>query len=85
MRNRQWQLTRRPESEPSAQDFHFAMYELPRMSEANDVLVRNRYLSLDPYMRWRMNNVKSYAKPVEIGEVMVGTTIGEVVQPKQRW
>lgn len=80
MKNRQWQLSRRPEGEPSAQDFHLATCELPRMSEANDVLVRNRYLSLDPYMRWRMNDARSYAKPVEIGEVMVGATIGEVVR-----
>lgn len=80
MKNRQWQLSRRPESEPSAQDFHFATCEIPRILEANDVLVRNRYLSLDPYMRWRMNNAESYAKPVGIREVMVGATIGEVVQ-----
>jgi NADPH-dependent curcumin reductase CurA len=46
------------------------------------VLVRNLYLSLDPYMRMRMNDEKSYAPPVQIGEVMVGGTIGEVIESK---
>ena len=45
-----------------------------------EVLVRNLYLSLDPYMRMRMNEGKSYAPPVEIGEVMVGGTIAEVAE-----
>ena len=47
-----------------------------------EVLVRNLYLSLDPYMRMRMNEGKSYAPPVQIGEVMVGGTIAEVVESK---
>ena len=47
---------------------------------ANQVLVRNHWLSLDPYMRGRMSDAKSYAKSVEIGEVMVGGTAGEVVK-----
>jgi NADPH-dependent curcumin reductase CurA len=46
----------------------------------NQVLVRNHWLSLDPYMRGRMSDVKSYATPVQIGEVMVGGTAGEVVE-----
>jgi NADPH-dependent curcumin reductase CurA len=45
-----------------------------------EVLVRNEWLSLDPYMRGRMSDAKSYAKHVEIGEVMVGQTVGEVVE-----
>ncbi len=45
----------------------------------NEVLVRNHYLSLDPYMRGRMNEGKSYAKPQEIGATMIGATVGEVV------
>ena len=44
-----------------------------------EVLVKNEWLSLDPYMRGRMNDVKSYVPPVQIGEVMVGQTVGEVV------
>ncbi|MEO8008255.1 MAG: NADP-dependent oxidoreductase, partial [Betaproteobacteria bacterium] len=47
-----------------------------------EILVRNLYLSLDPYMRMRMNEGKSYAPPVQLGEVMVGGTIGEVVESK---
>jgi NADPH-dependent curcumin reductase len=45
-----------------------------------EVLVKNEWLSLDPYMRGRMSDAKSYAKSVEIGEVMVGQTVGEVVE-----
>lgn len=47
---------------------------------ANEVLVRNHYLSLDPYMRGRMSDAKSYAQPVAIGDVMVGGAAGEVVK-----
>ena len=47
---------------------------------AGEVLVRNEWLSLDPYMRGRMSDAKSYAKSTEIGEVMVGQTVGEVVE-----
>jgi NADPH-dependent curcumin reductase CurA len=46
------------------------------------VLVRARFLSLDPYMRGRMSDAKSYAKPVELGEVMEGATVGEVAESK---
>jgi len=48
----------------------------------DQVLVRNRWLSLDPYMRGRMSDAPSYAKPVTIGEVMIGGTAGEVVASK---
>ena len=48
----------------------------------DEVLVRNLFLSLDPYMRMRMNEGKSYAPPVQIGEVMVGGTIAEVAESK---
>jgi NADPH-dependent curcumin reductase CurA len=44
------------------------------------VLLRTLYLSLDPYMRGRMSDAKSYAKPVEVGDVMVGATVAEVVE-----
>lgn len=47
-----------------------------------DILVRARYLSLDPYMRGRMNAAKSYAKPVEIGDPMEGETVAEVVESR---
>src|SRR6202158_1453443 len=47
---------------------------------AGEVRIRNEWLSLDPYMRGRMSDAKSYAKSAEIGEVMVGQTVGEVVE-----
>jgi NADPH-dependent curcumin reductase CurA len=50
-----------------------------RSPVSDQVLVRNRWLSLDPYMRGRMSDAPSYAKPVTIGEVMIGGTAGEVV------
>jgi len=78
--NRQWQLARRPEAAPVAGDFRQVTLDIPQLRAPNDILIRNRFLSLDPYMRWRMNDSKSYAKPVGIGEVMVGATVGEVVR-----
>src|SRR5689334_18788547 len=78
--NRQWQLARRPKAEPTVDDFRQVTLDIPQPSDAGDVLIRNRFLSLDPYMRWRMNDTKSYAKPVGIGEVMVGSTVGEVIR-----
>lgn len=49
---------------------------------AGEVLVRNEWLSLDPYMRGRMNDAKSYVPPAQIGDVMVGQTTGEVVESR---
>ena len=70
-------------SRPAAwvEEANFRLEEAPVPEPGpGQVLVRNRWLSLDPYMRGRMNDAKSYAKPVEIGEVMVGGTSGEVVK-----
>ncbi len=78
--NRQWQLRRRPVNEPAITDFELVETERPEPAPGH-VLVRNRFLSLDPYMRWRMDDAKSYAQPVGLGEVMVGATIAEVVEP----
>ncbi len=61
------------------EDFRHVTLDIPQLRAPDDILIRNRLLSLDPYMRWRMNDSKSYAKPVGIGEVMVGATVGEVV------
>jgi NADPH-dependent curcumin reductase CurA len=59
---------------------NFRLETLPIPSPGpSEVLVRNHYLSLDPYMRGRMNDAKSYAKPQEIGATMIGGTVGEVV------
>ena len=71
-------LANRPAGLPEESDFKIEELPLPRPGDG-EVLVRNIYLSLDPYMRGRLRDTKSYAPPVQIGEVMVGGTVGEVV------
>ena len=79
--NLQVRLASRPVGRPTAENFSFAKEPLPAPCEGQ-VLLRTRYLSLDPYMRGRMSDAPSYAPPVEVGAVMVGGTIGEVVESK---
>ncbi len=77
--NRQITLAARPKGYPRESDF--ALIEKPIPSpDAGEILIRIVYLSLDPYMRMRMNDTKSYAPPQAIGEVMVGGTVGKVLQ-----
>jgi hypothetical protein len=76
--NRQWLLASRPQGEPSADNFRLVEQPVPELRDGQ-VLVRHHYLSLDPYMRGRMNEGKSYAAPQPLGEVMIGGTAGEVV------
>ncbi len=71
-------LASRPEGEPTPENFR-VVEEPPPVPGPGEVLVRARFLSLDPYMRGRMSAAKSYAKSVEIGEVMEGATVGHVV------
>ncbi|MBN9426074.1 MAG: NADP-dependent oxidoreductase [Burkholderiales bacterium] len=75
---RQWLLARRPQGAAQAEDFQLVERELPAPADG-EVLVRNHFLSLDPYMRGRMDDNKSYAAPQPLGEVMVGSTAGEVL------
>ena len=77
-RNTRIVLAARPQGEPTADDLRLEHAPLPEPAEGQ-VLLRNRYLSLDPYMRGRMNAGRSYAKPIEIGEVMDGGTVSEVI------
>jgi len=72
-------LSARPVGEPTASDFDTVTVELPPLEEGQ-VLLRVIYLSLDPYMRGRMSEAESYAEPVELGDVMVGATVCEVVE-----
>jgi NADPH-dependent curcumin reductase CurA len=72
-------LRRRPLGEATLDDFELATAALPEPGPGQ-VLTRTLYLSLDPYMRGRMNAGKSYTKPVEVGAVMEGATVGEVVR-----
>ena len=71
-------LAARPEGAPTAADFRIEQAPMPTPRNGQ-VLLRNRWLSLDPYMRGRMNAGRSYAAPVELGEVMDGGTVSEVV------
>jgi NADPH-dependent curcumin reductase CurA len=79
--NRQQLLDNRPDGEAVASNFKLATTETPALKD-NEVLVRHHYMSLDPYMRGRMNDSKSYAKPQPLGVVMQGGTVGEVVESK---
>ena len=81
MKNRQVLLASRPTGAVTADNFRVVDSQPPPPAEG-EVLVRNEWLSLDPYMRGRMSDAKSYVKPVEIGEVMVGQTVGEVVESR---
>ncbi|OIQ87281.1 putative NADP-dependent oxidoreductase YfmJ [mine drainage metagenome] len=71
-------LAGRPQGWPEPEHFRLEQASLPQPG-AGQVLVRNRWLSLDPYMRGRMSDAKSYVEPVAIGDVMPGGTVGEVV------
>jgi NADPH-dependent curcumin reductase CurA len=76
--NRQILLASRPVGFPTEANFKLVETSVPQPTDGQ-FLVRNHWLSLDPYMRGRMDAVKSYAKYVELGEVMTGGTVGEVV------
>ncbi|QGW82456.1 NADP-dependent oxidoreductase [Variovorax paradoxus] len=79
--NKQIHLDNRPDGEAVASNFKLVTAETPALAE-NQVLVRHHYMSLDPYMRGRMNDSKSYAQPQPLGQVMQGGTAGEVVESK---
>lgn len=74
-------LASRPDGRPTAENFRLEETAVPSAGEG-EVLLKLRYLSLDPYMRGRMSAAKSYAAPVEIGSVMEGGTVGEVVESR---
>ena len=71
-------LAARPVGEPKESDFRIEEMPIPKPA-ASEMLLRSLWLSLDPYMRGRMSDAPSYAKPVEIGQVMEGRTVAEVV------
>jgi NADPH-dependent curcumin reductase CurA len=74
-------LAARPVGEPDDSCFHTQVVELPEPQDGQ-VLLRTVFLSLDPYMRGRMSAARSYAAPVEVGDVMVGGTVCEVVESR---
>jgi NADPH-dependent curcumin reductase CurA len=78
---RQIHLVSRPVGEPSHDNFRLVEATLPALQDGQ-VLVRHHYLSLDPYMRGRMNDGKSYAQPQPLNATMIGGTVGEVVESR---
>jgi NADPH-dependent curcumin reductase CurA len=80
-RNRQWVLANRPAGRADESNFKLIDAPVPAI-ENGQALIKVHYLSLDPYMRGRMDDVKSYAPPQKLDEVMVGGTVGEVIESK---
>ena len=79
--NRRLVLAERPEGEPTAATLRLETSAIPTPADGQ-MLLRTEFLSLDPYMRGRMSAAPSYAPPVEIGAVMVGGTVAEVMESK---
>ncbi len=78
-RGREIRLASRPSGWPTEENFAFADVELPS-PEAGQVLVRNTFMSVDPYMRGRMNDVKSYVPPFQLDKPLEGGAVGEVLE-----
>ena len=76
--NQQIHLVSRPAAQASAENFRLIEADVPDL-RSGQVLVRHHFMSLDPYMRGRMNDAKSYAVPQPLGAVMQGGTVGEVI------
>lgn len=81
MINKRMVMARRPVGEPGDSCFRLEELEVPALEEGQ-ILIKVIWLSLDPYMRGRMNDMKSYAKPLDIGEVMTGESAGVVVDSR---
>ena len=79
MTSREIRLKRRPVGLPSADDFEMTTVTLPEPGPG-ELLVRNLYMSVDPYMRGRMVDRKSYVPPFALGEALQGGAVGQVVQ-----
>lgn len=79
--NKQIHLDNRPQGEASTSNFKLVTGDTPALQDGQ-VLVRHHFLSLDPYMRGRMNDAKSYAQPQPVGQVFQGGTVGEVVESR---
>ena len=79
LNSKQIQLASRPQGTPISDNFKLATVELPTPGDG-EVLVKNLFVSVDPYMRGRMNDAKSYVPPFQIGQAMEGGAVGEVVE-----
>lgn len=78
---KQWVLASRPEGAPTSENFRLEKVELPELSDGQ-ILVQNTFSSVDPYMRGRMNDVKSYIEPFQIDEPLNGTATGIVTESR---
>ena len=78
MKSREWRLAARPQGLPKDSDFELAEVDVGDPGDG-ELVVRNAFMSVDPYMRGRMNDVKSYVPPFQIGEPLYGAAVGEVV------
>ena len=81
MKTREVRLVERPTGFPNPEDFAIVEVEQPPPGDG-EVLIRNLFMSVDPYMRGRMNDVKSYVPPFRLNEAMTGGAIGEVVESR---
>jgi NADPH-dependent curcumin reductase CurA len=79
VRSREWQLVRRPQGWPTPDDFRLAEVDVPEPGPGQ-LLVRNLVMSVDPYMRGRMNDAESYAAPYQLDQPMYGGAVGRVEQ-----
>jgi NADPH-dependent curcumin reductase CurA len=79
MHSHQWKLVRRPVGAPAAEDFSFDVVELAPLNDG-EVRVANEFISVDPYMRGRMNDMESYIAPFELGKTMLGGAVGTVIE-----
>ncbi len=79
--SREIRLAARPRGAPVPTDFELADVEVPDPGEG-EILIRNAFVSVDPYMRGRMNDVKSYVPPFELGEPLIGGAVGQVIESR---
>ena len=83
--NQKWVLAQRPTGEPTDDCFRLEEETVGELADG-EILVQVHYLSLDPYMRGRMREGKSYAEPIQIGEIITGECAGVVIESRSpRW
>ena len=78
---KQWVLASRPEGSPSSENFRLDEVKLPELADGQ-ILVENTFASVDPYMRGRMNDTKSYIEPFQIDQPLTGTAVGTVAESR---
>lgn len=81
MKSREFRLASRPTGKPTLDNFSLAEIDVPSPGDGQ-VLVRNRFMSVDPYMRGRMNDAKSYVPPFQVGAPLEGGAVGEVIESR---